>query len=375
MDYMNIAASHYQNGEYKQALEFFEKAAPAHGFNAWYNAGVCHEHQRDYERALTSYHKALDLQPGHPSTLNNIGFALHELGRGREALDYVGKAYALSPENRHIGPNALSVWCNNAPMEEWPVLCQKILGNNNALPEHKYLASIYTACALWALKQERFPIEFPAPSQGYNWIKNIGVYQTHLQRLAEQKDESIYHDSKPVFMIGDSHVLSYAGLEFNGRKITPQLVFGAKAFHIASKAPNRYLTAFKTQTDRLEEDSTLLCCFGEIDCRIDEGMLAYQHKTSLNLKNIVEEQVARYIQAVKNIAPKTDVTFVNIPAPHPRLGDRREVIRLFNEQLSRQADIIDVYKASLGRDGYACEGSHIDDVHLKPAVFKRALLA
>ena len=404
MNYTAIAAEHYQKGEYKQAIEFFERAAlsgdslgyynvgvchqalkeydkaiaffekaiPSGNHLAFYNIGVCHQDLKQYEQALLAYQKALEINAECPLTLCNLSFVLSAMGQAKEGIAYADKAYALAPAHPAIGATSLALWCKVSPINEWVQIANKIMDNKNALESHKYLASIYSACALWALEQKRFPINYPAPITGYSWVENMGIYQQLLQNLADQKDESIYFEGPPVSMAGDSHVLSYAGLEHNNKKISSQLIIGAKAFHIASEKPNRYQAAFKGHIERLKPGSELLCCFGEIDCRIDEGIIPYQQKAGRNLKDVVEEQVTNYVQAVSRFAPNLDVTFVNIPAPVPGMGDRRDVVRLFNEQLSKLAKVVDVYAASVGDDGYAQAGKHVDQAHLKPEVFCQA---
>jgi len=68
--------------------------------NSFYDLG-------QYDRAITDYNVALDLQPGDPVTLSNRGAAYLELGQDSLALEDLNEAIRLYPEN----PVALTNRC------------------------------------------------------------------------------------------------------------------------------------------------------------------------------------------------------------------------------------------------------------------------
>ncbi len=368
----------YNKSDYPGAINFFRQAAITSGNHLmWYNLGVCYQETQQYEQALAAFQKSTAINPLHADSLNNTGFALYELGRGPEAFEFLEKAFHLSPESKVIAPNYIAVRCAYSPMEEWADICTKVLKHPKSPATNQYLAGVYLACIEWGLHQQEkaFKAASHPPQENFRWTREMWNYEQFIAHLMSAKNKDLYKPGAAVSMIGDSHVFSYAGLEFHGKRIAPQLIVGAKAFHIFSPRP-KYLEALKSHMARLPDGSRLICSFGEIDCRSDEGIMSYHRKSGRPLQDIVTEQVASYVSTMNRLAaPKNlELVFVNIPAPHSGTGDRREVVKLFNEHLCRHTNsIIDAYAVSAGSDGYAVEGRHIDDIHLKPDTANTAL--
>jgi len=373
MGYYNAGVCYQDQELYDQAIDLFEKAIPSGSHLALYNIGVCYEDQRLYHQALTYYDRALIINPDYAPTSCNIAYCLNELGRGDEAIAPIEKAFALDPAHPAISPNILAILCSPQPMESWPVIAQRILDHQQTPMDHKFLASVYAGCASWCMDQTHRPNPFPDPDPSYSWARNMKVYRNYVQLLAQQKDKELYQQGETITLIGDSHVLSYAGLQYKGKSIASQLVMGSKAFHLASKKHNKYIATFKAHLACQKPGDEILISAGEIDCRMNEGILPYQQKTGRPLADIVTQQVAHYAKAMQQIAPNLKVTFINIPAPTKENGDRRDVIKLFNTELAKHGNVIDLYSCTLAEGGYAKEGCHIDGIHLKPGVFVEAL--
>lgn len=78
---------------------------------ARFGQGVMMLHARQFEHALTAFHRVLQLDPKMPEAHVNMGFALLGLERHKEAADFFTGALALRPEqtNAYYGL-ALAAW-------------------------------------------------------------------------------------------------------------------------------------------------------------------------------------------------------------------------------------------------------------------------
>jgi len=168
---------------------------------------------------------------------------------------------------------------------------------------------------------------------------------------------------------------------------------GCKAWHLGNPQPNLYKWLLGSIVGNLPEGSTALCCFGEIDCRLDEGILPYYRKQGGDLQHLITDEAGRFVDTVaKAAAPRRlKLVFVNVPAPHldalaeqhPDVsdGDKSllvDIVKMFNLNLARAAaahghHVADVFALSAGADGKATGAQHIDEHHLKPDVLAAAL--
>ncbi len=79
--------------------------------DARFQQGVLMLHAKQYDHALTAFHRLLQLEPKMPEAHVNMGFALLGLERHKEAADFFTGALALRPEqtNAYYGL-ALAAW-------------------------------------------------------------------------------------------------------------------------------------------------------------------------------------------------------------------------------------------------------------------------
>ena len=175
--------------------------------------------------------------------------------------------------------------------------------------------------------------------------------------------------------------------------VQARLIMGCKAWHLGNDKPNRFKGLFDAIVEGLPPNSTVICAFGEIDCRTDEGILPHYRKVGGDLEQLIDDQVGRFVGRTAGAAAPRAVSlmFLGVPAPHfaamtsrepPLTDDDKtllvQIIRLFNQSLERAATAgnhryIDVYALSAGVDGAASGLHHLDDIHLKPDVLSLAL--
>lgn len=382
-------------GKYERSLGYLHKAFSLDPGNlqAMYNIGVANVSLRRTEQAFAAYRTVLEKDPNHTLSLNNIASLFLDIGQPREALAYFRRVIECSPHHATADVSIVRTATLELPINEWPRICNEtLLADRPLLDENRYLILIHRATAEWAnnnttaVATSLWAARNVRPL-GNERTKNTILYEQFLNDLTGWRNSNplVYANApKKIFLVGDSHSLGYANMRvhYNGEDATvsSHLIVGAKAWHIAGHRPNPYMAGLEAHIKRLPEGADLLCTFGEIDCRIDMGILPHWKKTGGSLKNIVTKQVAAYVSALDAHArPKSlRLGFLAVPAPKETSGDRREVVRLFNTVLEKQAQAsghgyIDLYKVSLGKNGYAENTAYIDSFHLKPDALTKAL--
>jgi tetratricopeptide (TPR) repeat protein len=115
--YYRDGMSAQAEGEYAEALENYEEALrleedPYDKSYILYNMGLIHASNGEHEKALEYYFQAIDLNPRHPSALNNIAVIYHyqgeklkEAGKSEEGEALLDKAAEFWREAIRIAPN------------------------------------------------------------------------------------------------------------------------------------------------------------------------------------------------------------------------------------------------------------------------------
>jgi len=96
-----LAVVQASQGKNEQALTSYNRAValqPNHA-DALSNRGNLLKELRRFDEALASFNRALDIKPAHTGALNNRGVTLHVMQRFDEALASFDRAIALKPDN------------------------------------------------------------------------------------------------------------------------------------------------------------------------------------------------------------------------------------------------------------------------------------
>lgn len=224
----------------------------------------------------------------------------------------------------------------------------------------------------------------------------ISVYSIYLCKVAywwENNPEDYQGAAtKELYIFGDSHCLSSAFQVIGDYKLIPKLLFGAKAYHLGKDGLASKQEAFTKMLETCTDKDHAVFTFGEIDCRIDEGIYLKQKDASDEAREVaVSKLVDEYVDFVlKHAQNKFErISFCNIPAPQKGLCKAKgfnpmenkkypDITRLFNETLQKRAvadgfDIIDVYAKTADADGWGTREHMLDQVHLKPDVVTELL--
>jgi hypothetical protein len=296
------------------------------------------------------------------------------------------------------------------PLGEWDRLSAAALKHEGLCPESRYELTIRTAIQRWiagdysglATSLEQAGALFGLIQKPNANVRNSHAYEGFLRALASYVKEkpqvrSIPRPSPAIAIIGDSHGLAYDGsaIEIDGVTYGGQarLILGCKAWHLANGKQNRFKGLFNAILGDLPANSTAICSLGEIDCRVDEGILPHYRKAGGDLTQLIAGEVERFVDFVARAAAPRSIRLMllGVPAPNftamasrdPALTDEdkallTEIIRLFNHSLQQAAAernlrVIDVYGLTAGTDGAANRLHHLDDIHLEPDALSLAL--
>jgi hypothetical protein len=225
----------------------------------------------------------------------------------------------------------------------------------------------------------------------------IAIYRRFLDLLlAYRRDRrDLYAGAavRDLHIVGESHCLSAAWttVPIGGvaHRVVPHLVMGAKAWHFAQPDWNDHKHNLRRILDDVPGGSMVVLVFGENDARIDDGILRHlQRHPGADLETLALNAVSGYVEYTVGLARGRGIVpiFQGVPAPAiDYAGVAAEVrerhiytVRFVNAALAtfaRQHDcaFIDVFGATVGPDGAAHGGAHIDAYHLKPNYLRRAL--
>jgi len=227
-----------------------------------------------------------------------------------------------------------------------------------------------------------------------NMINPLGrITWSHLPTITYTLPSNM-SSATPIFLLGDSHVLSLAWQTLDipsptgmtrKRLVVPAVVTGLKAWHVRKKTNFFTKTNMMTLIQRLPRGTrTILLSAGEIDCREGLGGPKLQGYKDI-CKSDVERTVRIFIQSLTELALECNLQILVLPvSPHAfrRTGRvagqlaRRETTRSWNQCLRAnrsQANVflLDYVEALLDTadDGYVlhkaynADGTHLNSGH------------
>jgi|GEM_PF-2787248 len=214
-----------------------------------------------------------------------------------------------------------------------------------------------------------------------------------LNHRNDHPEQYAGESTQQIYVMGDSHCLTFGHLtiDWSGKtsRLVPALVYGCKVWHLIQDGDNPYRAAFLATLDRLPKGAALLACFGELDCRLREGLFRHlQQNSGLDREETVSRTVAAYVPMIKEAAAARDMDLTLVSPPMSNLPPKRipveerapyrDVIRTFNRCLREEAEkaglpLIDLHAATSATDGVAVPEYYIDSNHVKPDAFLEAL--
>ena len=379
----------------KKAVDITPHDAEAHS-----NLGNTFKELGRLEEAEASYTQAIMLKPDFAEAHCNFGNVLIELGRLYEAEVTFRQAIALKPDYAEamLSLSTLLDYMNN--IEESLVLLEYLLEidvddvglrASVILAIHKFLEGNITGTRELLLKcqkiQEKTSLKF----------KNEKIYQIFLLKLLSWHESKssieIEHIlNKKLYVIGESHSLTSHGLHVQSAVMDVLcqsfLIQGCKQSDLGSDIKNQYKNKFEGIFFALPKSSEILLAIGEIDCRLDSGIIKHRNKyPEKNMVELIKTTVENYIGYISKLNSDTrhNIIIQGVPCPNidtkdittEKVLELIDVIREFNVVLKYKSNevgfgFLDVHKLTDNGNGFSNNIWHIDTNHLSPGAMQKA---
>jgi tetratricopeptide (TPR) repeat protein len=201
--YHGLGEIKYQQGDYQEALSFyeraleiFEKSHPANHpslASSYNNIGLVYTDMGEYSKALSSHERALEvrqksLPPNHPSLAthyNNIGLVYKDMGEYSKALSFYERALEIFEKSHPANHPSLASSYNNIG------LVYDHIG--------EYSKALSFCERALEIRQKSLPPNHPSLAQSYN---SIGLVYTNMGEFSKalsfyEKDLEISKKSLP----------------------------------------------------------------------------------------------------------------------------------------------------------------------------------
>ena len=173
--------------------------------------------------------------------------------------------------------------------------------------------------------------------------------------------------------------VKHLGSDFFGKA---KLIKGCKQWHLGNSVRNQYKYKFESIFGSIPKSSKVLLTFGEIDCRLDSGIIKHKKKSPEKyIDEIISATVENYLSFVlkNNSNYQHNVVIQGVPCPNidtedlpeEKITQLIEVIKTFNCELKNKSKkkgfgFLDVHKLTDRGDGFSNSVWHIDSNHLSP---------
>ncbi|RTR32607.1 tetratricopeptide repeat protein [Shewanella atlantica] len=436
-----MALNYYALGEFDTAIVEFKKAIAINSQQPSFhsNLGNVYLDQEKFIEASRYFEKALNLDPLLPAPNYNLSICLHRRRDYLSAESYCKKAILQDATNSDYYLHLGVIYFDRGQFDHAAKTFLTALQVENKyksgrtqvdvywqlfslhLSQHRYQDALEVAdlgiqsqqlseqqlCALLigkviiyflfdhleeakqAIQLSEVVYQFQNPT---TFLKNITVFHTYIKNLiaiyesGEYKDcYNLGNDAEKMYFISESHgfapnrtSIKYKELDY---EINSLFIMGAKVIHFVAEEENKYQVSLVSLLRDLAPGSKVVIAFGEIDCRTDEGIYPYSVKSNSDYKDVIDDMVPKYVNALKNIADsfKIEIILYGVPAPYPQsielLSESeqqtfKDVIAYYNLSLantclSLNMTLLDVY-ALTNKNGQSNLDYHIDYHHLSP---------
>jgi tetratricopeptide (TPR) repeat protein len=359
------------------------------------NLGLTFNESGQLDAAVKSYEQALAIKPDYAEAHSNLGVTLKELGQLNAAVKSYGRALAINPDFAMAYYNLGLTYTVLGQLDNAIKSYQKALELKPDYADVLIHLSIYS----WLnqdLEELKFYLTSPIDLRQYGGksLQFVNAYKPFLTKLfnyRKSNPQSYFcsDQSSTIYVVGESHCLPGANrtvkLMNESYCIKSRIIIGCKAWHLANGQLNEYKKIFKVIADSIPKDGTVILTIGEIDCRLNEGIIKFHKSTKSDLTNSINGLVHNYIRYIVENLDSSLRTIIISGVPcisetyKKRLSNKditmlSTVIKAFNNCLksvaiSKGFKFLDVYTLTQ-EDPDNC---FIDDNHLTSSAFINAI--
>ena len=380
---------------YTQAIALKPDLAEAHS-----NLGFTLKELGRLDEALASFTRALALKPDLAEAHSNLGITLKELGRLDEALASYTQAIALKPNFPEAMYNLSMTQGFMNDLEAEIVSLRNVLkidSDDYSLKANLNLAICNFLKGDFAESKKHLLTATKIQEKTFSVFENEIIYWRYLSNILKWHKNKYLGVTKGkidknLYVIGESHSLTSHHLCIKNLGVnffcSAKLIKGCKQWHLGNAFRNKYKHQFEAIFLSLPKNSHVLIAIGEIDCRLDSGIIVHKRKfPEKKIKEIISQTIENYLNYIfnNNSDYQHNVTIQGVPCPnldvrnHSEKDIRQlgEVIKIFNYELKMQSKekgfgFLDTHQLTNKGDGMSNGSWHIDDFHLSPEGIQEA---
>ena len=329
-----------------------------------------------------------------------MGITLQELGRLEDAEASCNRAIALKPDYAEAMLNLSFTQNYMNDLEAEIVSLQNVLqldSDSYGLRASVNLAICNFLEGEFAESKKHLLAATKIQGKTSSESKNERVYWRYLSNILKWHKNKYLgvkkeKNDKNLYVVGERHSLSshHLCIQKSGVNFfcSAKLIKGCKQWHLGNAFRNQYKHQFETIFFALPKHSYVLVAIGEIDCRLDTGIIAHKRKfPEKQIKEIISNTIDNYLNYIvnNNSDYQHNVTIQGVPCSnldvrnHSEKDIRQlgEVIKIFNYELKMQSQekgfgFLDTFQLTNRGDGMSNGSWHIDDYHLSPKAMQEA---
>ena len=371
---------------YRRAIYLNPRDAIAH-----INLGILLGSKNQKIDAEKNYRQALILDPTSTLAMNNLANLLRQSGRVEEAEKLCRDALKIDPKYDMALVNLAIILDYKDDLSERISILNNLVKSENKVI---YLQAMTNLAIITYLRNQfnesRDLLARSKEIQNLNnsVLKNEKNYHIYLSKILH--DESfnnkafVHKTIKKLFVIGDSHSLSSHALNINVRGETFHceafLIKGCKQWDLAKDGSNQFKNKLCSVFKNIPNKSDVLLSIGEIDCRLDSGIIKFRKKyPGKSIDDIIENTINRYFKYISELNKDFyhNLIFQTVPCPILETNSVSKddnkllnyVIKSFNNYLKLktkelQYKYLDLHTLTDRGDGFSNNMHHIDAHHL-----------
>jgi tetratricopeptide (TPR) repeat protein len=416
-----LSQQHLQEGRLAEAEMLLMRVLINHPeqTDAMLLLGLAFRAQKRWQEAVAQLDKACALAPQHVPYREHLALTCLFSNRGEmvdKAMDNFAAVLASPRPTLGSAANLMTLALRNDQPERVLSSLLPLLNAEGLPPSERMRLCAGLAIAAWlkgdtvlssnfahaALEAredlQELPGDLPFLQLYVEFLLDLATFRHHHADLYDaMQAEGVKHSASSLHVIGESHCLTPAHTVLMTAsnecwRVKPHLMMGAKAYFFTVSQGESWQYRLRRILETIPDHKPVALCFGEIDCRSDEGLMEQKRKDASYSLTAGAEALARdYLAFAATLAGNrpSPLLICGIPAPNRTVaetldaslhGEFTGMIAAFNRALAEGAAVhglrkVDLYSATVGESGWAREGVHLDKVHLTPAVVHAALQA
>ena len=394
---LNNLIEYYQARRYDDAEKLslsITQEFPKYQF-AWKVLAAVLKQNGKINKSLVASQKSVELGPLDVEAHNNLGITLKDLGRLEEAEASYRQAIKLKPDYAEAHYNLSNNLSYMNDLEKEINALKSLLKLD--VDEFGLKAGVNLAICKFLegdiveSKKQVLAAKKIQKKTLYKF-KTEKIYQRYLLKILEWHEDKYFDVNKEkknkiLYVLGESHSLAshhlriqHSGIDFLCKA---KLIKGCKQWHLGNPSRNQYKNKFESIFCYLPKYSHVLLAIGEIDCRLDSGIIQHKNKhPAKQIKEIIQNTIENYLSYIvdNNSDCQHKIIIQGVPCPtidrcvnhaEKEVMQLIEVIKIFNFELKIRAEekrlgFLDVHKLTDRGDGFSNNVWHIDNNHISP---------